>query len=90
MEKLFDDVRRELIAWNVLFPREQTLEQFAACPPAATLKHQLHDLLGSTWSETWWKTPPQKNRPHPQRVARRGHSSASRLIQAANAKKNDP
>jgi hypothetical protein len=80
-EKLFDDVQRELIAWNVVFTPEQTIKQFEASLPAARLRARLRHLVAHAWSDTWWKAPRQENRRPPHRKGKRGHASVYRLLQ---------
>jgi hypothetical protein len=81
-EKLFDDVHRELVAWNVVFTPEQTTERFEASLTANQLRSRLRELLAHAWSDTWWKSPRQRNRRPSQRVAKRGHGSVYRILQA--------
>jgi hypothetical protein len=80
-EKLFDDVQRELIAWNVVFTPEQTIERFEASLTAVELRLRLRHLLANAWSETWWKAPRQENRRPPKRESKRGHSTVYRILQ---------
>lgn len=82
-EKLFDDVQRELIAWNVVFTPEQTIERFAASLSATQLQARLRALVAHAWSETWWKAPKQENRRPPHRKGKRGHASVYRLLKGA-------
>jgi hypothetical protein len=84
-EKLFDDVQRQLIAWNVLFTPEQTIQRFATSLSPADLRRRLRDLLANAWSETWWKAPRQLRRRPVEREAHRGHSTVYRILQAHNA-----
>jgi hypothetical protein len=81
-EKLFDDVRRELTAWNVVFTPEQTIQRFETVPAAAELQLRLRDLLANAWSDTWWKSPRQENRRPPERESKRGHATVYRILQA--------
>lgn len=81
-EKLFDDVRDQLIAWNIVFTPEQTGTWFAECPTAADLHSRLRELLSGAWSETWWKAKPQPNRKTTKREGKRGHGSVFRILQA--------
>jgi Transposase DDE domain len=80
-EKLFDDVRRELIAWNVVLTPEQTMQHFEASLSAPQLQARLCQILGQTWSETWRKAPRQENRRPPRRQGKRGHASVYRILQ---------
>jgi hypothetical protein len=81
-EKLFDDVQRELIAWNVVFTPEQTIEQFEPSLSATEARARLCEILAHAWSDTWWKAPRQENRRPPRRERKRGHSTVYRILQA--------
>lgn len=80
-EKLFDDLRHELIAWNVVFTPEQTIERFRDAMKAERLQSRLQELLGNAWSITWWKSPVQTNRKPSKREGKRGHGSVFRILQ---------
>jgi hypothetical protein len=79
-EKLFDDVQRELIAWNVVFQPEQTLAYFQDRPSAEALKHRLGEILADAWSETWWKAPHRDRSKPLERKRTRSHGSVYRII----------
>jgi hypothetical protein len=81
-EKLFDDVQRELIAWNVVFTPEQTMGYFRDRPPAAAVRQRLGKILTNAWSETWWKAPRQNRSETPQRTKTRSHGSVYRILNA--------
>ena len=82
-EKLFTDVRDQLVAWYLLIGPDQTAtDWFAGWPTAADLRVRLRDVLSGVWSRTWWKAKPQPNRPAPTRVGKRGHGSVFRILQA--------
>jgi DDE family transposase len=81
-EKLFDDVHRQLVAWNVIFTLKQTNERFETSLTASQMKKRLRQILADVWSDTWRKCPKQKNRRQTQREAKRGHSTVYRLLQA--------
>jgi hypothetical protein len=81
-EKLFADVHRQLIAWNVVFTFEQTNKRFATGLTASHVQQRLRALLVDVWSDTWRKSPKQKNRRQTQHEAKRGHSTVYRLQQA--------
>lgn len=80
-EKLFDDVERELIAWNVMFDRQVTIDYFQPLT-AAALQARLRALLGSAWSDTWIKSPPQERHGKTPRKRTRSHNSVYRILQA--------
>lgn len=85
-EKLFDDVHRQLVAWNVMFTPAQTLRRFARPLTAAAVRQRLRQLLRNVWSDTWIKSPPQPHRrPAPPRPPTRSHASVHRLLQTPTA-----
>lgn len=81
-EKLFDDVKRELIAWNIMIDVPTTLNYFEAEPTLAQMLRRLAKLLRQNWSETWVKAPRQRNRPKSPAKRSRTHSSVYRILQA--------
>jgi hypothetical protein len=82
-EKLFDDVKRELVAWNIMFDEAATLAYFEAEPTLADMTHRLRKLLGQSWSATWVKAPKRRNRPKsPAKINNgRTHNSVHRILQ---------
>jgi hypothetical protein len=88
-EKLFDDVQRQLIAWNVVFQPEQTIGYFLARPSAEALQLRLGQILADAWSETWWKAPPQDRSEPLQRKRTRSHGSVYRILRD-HLEKNRP
>jgi hypothetical protein len=82
LEKFFDDLRDQLVAWNIVIGPEPTAVWFAECLPEEDLRERLRTLLAGTWSETWWKAKPQPNRTTTKRVGKRGHGSVFRILQS--------
>jgi len=81
-EKMFDDVKRELIAWNVMLDVETTVNYFAHLPNVETLRGRLETLLGSTWSDTWLKSPkPKRPRRQQETKNERTHESVYRILE---------
>ena len=82
LEKLFEDVERELIAWSVLVDPADTAAYFAAPPRTAAVKRRLCKLLGKVWQDRWLKAVNEKPRPHraPEK-ATRSHTSVHRLLE---------
>jgi len=81
IEKLFDDVERQLVAWNVIFESQGTLDYFPRLPDDAdTLQARLRALLGSVWSETWIKSPRQEHHGKTPRKRTRSHNSVYRIL----------
>lgn len=91
-EKLFDDVHRQLMAWNVVFTPEQTIQRFQAPLPAHQLRPRLRSILANAWSDTWWKTATQRNRKPHRRESKRGHGCVYRILQehAGTTRKKKP
>ena len=81
-EKLFDDVERQLIAWNVMFDSQVTINYFQRVPDLVALRSRLHALLGCAWSDTWLKSPPQERHGKTRRKRARTHNSVYRILQA--------
>jgi hypothetical protein len=86
LENLFEDVHRQLIAWNELLSPEQTLALLQGQVTAAELCERLQRLLAAVWTERWRKAPSRK-RWRQQQPARKpikgGHTSVYRILMAA-------
>jgi hypothetical protein len=82
-EILFEDVRREMIAWNVMIQPAATVAYWETQGPWtwSQVKQRLHRLLGSVWTDRWIKTPSTKRRPAAQRARTRTHASVYRILQ---------
>jgi hypothetical protein len=87
-EKLFDDVERQLIAWNVMFEPQVTLNYFQRVPELDSLCARLQALLGSAWSDTWFMSPKQER--HGKTPAKRGrsHNSVYRILRDHSPRKS--
>jgi Transposase DDE domain len=86
-ENLFDDVQRELIAWNVVVDHDDTLRYFEGEWTSLRVKVRLSELLGGLWRDRWRKAPPKKKKPpHPDRKRDRTHGSVFRIIEAHRKK----
>jgi Transposase DDE domain len=88
MENLFDDVKRQMIAWTELVGPQKTAEEFEVAPSAEILRGRLKELLADLWKPRWKKAPAKKVQPPPNRVETPGgHTSVHRLrLQAKQAK----
>jgi hypothetical protein len=86
-EKLFDDVERQLTAWNVMLDPRETIQHFEGILNAKSLQNRLRALLRSAWSDTWLKSPPQKRngRTHAKRT--RTHGSVYRILRDYHGRK---
>jgi hypothetical protein len=89
-EKLFDDVQRQLIAWDVIFPPRVTLNYFQRQPRLEALRARLRVLLYSAWSDTWLKSPPQRRHGKTPRKRTRTHHSVYRILQDHCRRKSQP
>lgn len=87
-EKLFDDVQRELVAWNVMLDTDATMNYFEHLPDVETLRTRLETLLASPWSDTWLKSPkPKKPRRQRETKNKRTHGSVYRILQKYRRRK---
>lgn len=81
-EKLFEDVKEQLIAWNVMVDMPATIEYFHAMPTAAQLSTRLDRLIGRLWNERWRKSSPQGQHNVTERKSERTHHSTYRILHA--------
>jgi hypothetical protein len=86
-EKLFDDIEQQLIAWNVMVEPEVTINYFDRVPHLRSLQARLRSLLGSTWSDTWVKSPKQERHGKTPRKRARTHNSVYRILRDHSRKK---
>ena len=56
-EKLFYDVKRDLVAVSVLIEVDLLLSILGEVPSAAELRERLREGLRGAWTERWWKAP---------------------------------
>jgi hypothetical protein len=93
-ENLFEDVRRELIAWNVMIEPEATVTYFDAQGSwtAPRVKKRLQTLLRSVWTDRWIKAARKKRSPAQAVAQARTHGSVYRILEehrhALNRKKH--
>jgi hypothetical protein len=91
-EKLFYDVRRQMVAVDELVDVESLLSLLGEVPTAAKLRDCLRDGLRDTWSDRWWKAPSSGRGGH-QKVKTRvlgNHTSTYRAIQQAHEQDSRP
>ena len=91
-EKLFYDVKRELVTVNVLVKVEKLLSLLGDVPTAAKLRERLRERLRGAWSQRWWKAPSSGGGGH-QKVKTRvlgNHTSTYRVLQQAHEQKTGP
>jgi hypothetical protein len=80
-EKLFDDVQRELIAWNVMIEPASTVAYFDQDWTELRVMKRLHRLLDGLWTDRWIKAPTKKRRSTGTSVRTRTHGSVYRILQ---------
>jgi Transposase DDE domain len=84
-EKLFYDLKRQMVSVNELVEEERLLELLGAVPTAAELRDHLRANLQGVWSRRWWKAPSSRGGGH-QKVKTRvlgNHTSVYRVLQQA-------
>jgi hypothetical protein len=82
LEKLFDDVERELTAWSVLVAPADTVVLLTPMPKVAQVRRRLTTLLGGVWQDRWLKAVNEKPRPYRTRQkAARAHTSVHRVLE---------
>lgn len=81
VEKLFDDVQRELVACNVVYTPAETVGHFQTRRSAAELRAWLDQRLEDVWSDTWEQSP-QRTRRASHRNTQRTHNSVYRILRA--------
>ncbi len=85
-EKLFYDMKRELVTVNVLVKTETLLSLLGPVPTAAELRDTLRMRLCGAWSDRWWKAPSSGGGGH-QKVKTRvpgNHTSTYRALQQSH------
>ncbi len=86
-EKLFDDVKQQLVAWNIMFDIPTTLHYFEPKQTLAEIVPKLTKLLGESWSQTWVKAPRQPGRAKTPTKRTRTHQSVYRILEEHKLKK---
>jgi hypothetical protein len=91
-EKLFYDVKRQLVAVSELVAVEPLLSLLGEVPTAAELRESLRERLRGAWSDRWWKAPSSGRGGH-QKVRTRvpgNHTSTYRVLQHAREQRKLP
>jgi Transposase DDE domain len=91
-EKLFYDVKRQMVAVSELLEVEPLLSLLGAVPTAVALRARLGEALEGAWSDRWWKAPSSGGGGH-QKVKKRvlgNHTSTYRVLQQASQQKDRP
>jgi hypothetical protein len=85
-ENLFDDVQRQLLAWQQVIGPQATFGLLGPTLATGPLRRRVKMLLKPVWSDRWLKAPPRKITPkHPDKkeYLKGGHTSVYRLLQKA-------
>jgi hypothetical protein len=84
-EKLFDDVRRQLISVDELIEVDLLLGLLGTVPSADELRSQLHERLDGVWTKRWRKAPSSGGSGHnkPKKRVLGNHTSTYRVLQQA-------
>jgi Transposase DDE domain len=91
-EKLFYDVKRQLVAVSELVAVEPLLSLLGEVPTAAELREFLRERLRDEWSDRWWKASSSGRGGH-QKVKTRvpgNHTSTYRVLQQTQRQDNGP
>ena len=90
MEKLFDDVAKELTALVVLFPSATIADWFAGEWSPEDVARRLGQLLGGAWKERYRKAINQEPRPKVKKAKCSGaHTSVQKLLDADRKKRRE-
>jgi hypothetical protein len=82
LEKMFEDVEKELIAWTVLVKPMDTVAVFDEIPSVSQVRKQLTKLLSNVWRDPWLKSVNEKARPYRRKPqASRTHTSVHRILE---------
>lgn len=81
-KKLFEDVKDQLVAWNVMVDPPVTVRYLAATPKLPELRLRLAELMESTWRERWRLSPRQERHAKTKKKKARTHNSVYRILQA--------
>jgi hypothetical protein len=91
-EKLFYDLKRQMVAVDELVEVEALLALLGEVPTAAELRDCLREGLRDAWSDRWWKKPSSGRGGH-KKVKTRvlgNHTSTYRVLQQAQKPGNGP
>jgi hypothetical protein len=91
-EKLFYDVKRQMVAVGELVEVDSLLPLLGEVPTAAKLRDCLRETLRGAWTDRWWKAPSSGRGGH-QKVKTRvpgNHTSTYRVLQQTRALKKSP
>ena len=81
IEKLFKDVQRELIAWQILLSTFE-LETLVPMRNAEASQQYLHELLRTRWNDFWIKSTNSKKRKPQKREPKKRSKSVHKILNA--------
>jgi hypothetical protein len=84
-EKLFYDLKRQIVSVDELVEEEQLFDLLGEAPTAAELRDYLEENLRGVWSKRWWKAPSSGRGGHKKMKTRvlGNHTSTYRVLQQA-------
>lgn len=85
-EKLFYDVKRQMISVSELVEVEPLVTLLGSVPTAGVLRQRLSETLRWAWSDRWWKAPSSGGGRH-KKVKKRvlgNHTSTYRVLQQSS------
>ena len=91
-EKLFYDVKRQLVAVSELVEVDTLLALLGDVPTAVELREYLREGLRGAWSDRWWKAPSSGRGGH-HKVKTRvlgNHTSTHRVLEQTRKQKTQP
>jgi DDE family transposase len=91
-QKLFDDVKRQLVAVSELVAVEPLLWLLGEVPTPAELRESLRERLRDEWSDRWWKAPSSGRGGHRKvkTCVPGNHTSTYRVLQQTQRQDNGP
>jgi hypothetical protein len=91
-EKLFYDVKRQMVAVSELVDVGPLLTLLGQMPTASELRESLREGLRTAWSARWWKAPGSGRGGHQKEKARvpGNHTSTYRVLQQTREPKEPP
>ena len=91
-EKLFYDVKRQLVAVSELVEVDYLISSLGQVSTAAELRETMWERLRGAWSDRWWKAPSSGRGGHQKAKTRvlGNHTSTYRVLQQTRQQKNGP
>jgi hypothetical protein len=90
-ENLFEDVQRQVIAWQEVIGPAETQNLLGPTLSATQLRVKLQGLLEPAWTDRWLKATRKKPPEHPRKeYLKGGHTSVYRVLHPRNVKSRHP